>query len=65
MLEAEGAGMETERLLTTNEAAGLLRCTRRALYNHMRAGRLRAYRPGGRWLIPQSAIDEFLTAKNK
>lgn len=48
------------KLYTAQEAASMLRCTRRALYHHIKAGTIRAAKPAGRWLISQAAIDDFV-----
>ena len=48
------------KLYTAQEAAGVLRCTRRALYGHIKAGTIRAAKPAGRWLISQAAIDDYV-----
>lgn len=50
-------------LLTAAEAAVRLRTTAYNVTAMCRAGKIRATKPFGTWLIPQDAIDELLEAK--
>jgi DNA binding domain, excisionase family len=48
-------------ILTKQEAADYLRCTRRYLERQVRAGRLVACKPTGKlWRVKRSALDAFL-----
>ena len=50
----------TEKQYTTAEAADALRMTRRGLYRHIWAGAIHATKPAGKWLISQSALEEYI-----
>lgn len=50
------------RLLTAPEAADVLRTNSWFITAECRSGRLRGYRPGRKWLIPEDAITEYLEA---
>jgi len=52
--------MPNERLLNVLDIAVRLDCCERTVYNHLRAGRLKATRPGRRWLISEANYREFL-----
>jgi excisionase family DNA binding protein len=43
-----------------DDAAAISRLSRNTLYNHINAGRLKSVRIGGRRLIPETALREFL-----
>jgi excisionase family DNA binding protein len=49
-------------LLTTEEAAALLRCTARSLFNWRRRGLLAGRRVGGRVLYPADEVARLLGA---
>jgi excisionase family DNA binding protein len=43
-----------------DDAAAISRLSRNTLYNHIKAGSLKSVRIGGRRLIPETALREFL-----
>lgn len=53
------------RLLTVTEAADILRTNQWSVTSACRDGRLRAYKPGRRWLVPADAIPEYLEAHGR
>lgn len=46
-----------EQMLTTKEAAALLRCSTRSVVRMIQRGDLQASRIANRWIIPQSAVE--------
>ena len=48
------------KVLTAQEAAETLRMSLWSVHHELKAGRLRGSKPKGRWLIPESAIEEYL-----
>lgn len=52
----------TEQLLTVPEAATRLHCKPETIRSLVRKGTLRATKPAGRWLVPESALTDLLTA---
>ena len=60
--EAEAGRLAPERLLSVDEAAGLLGIGRSALYGEIGAGRLASVKVGRRRLVPSGAIAEFVAA---
>ena len=52
-----------ERLSSTEEAAPMLRLCPRIVQQKCAAGLIRATKPGKVWLIPESAIGEYLTER--
>jgi excisionase family DNA binding protein len=53
---------EAGRPLTTSQAARLLGISQTTIYDLCRARRLRHYRVGSKYLIPEAALAEFLAA---
>lgn len=51
-----------DRLLSVDEAAGMLGLGRSALYGEVASGRLRTMKIGRRRLVPSSAIAAFIAA---
>ena len=49
-----------EEFVTAMEAAEILRCTRRAVYGYIKAGKLTASKPLNKWLIRRSDLDDML-----
>jgi excisionase family DNA binding protein len=49
-------------LYRVDEAAEALRLSRSQLYELMRSGRLRTVKCGRRWLVPVSALDEYVSS---
>lgn len=45
---------------SVEQAAEQLGFTKRTIYQYIKDGRLRAYKWGRTWRIPQDAIDEFI-----
>ena len=54
-----------EQFLTPDEAATALRVNVRTIYKWLKEGRLSAGRAGGRWLITELNITEFLAAPRR
>ena len=48
------------RMLTTSEAAEVLRCTRLHLTDMLRTGLLPGVRFGRKWLIPEDTLAEWI-----
>lgn len=48
-------------LLTVPEAAQMLRMSEHTIYLWLRSGKLKAVRPGKKWLIPEEEIRKLLT----
>jgi excisionase family DNA binding protein len=53
--------MATPRLLTPEEAGEILRCSGETIKRYVRSGELRAFRHRGRVLIPEPAIERFVS----
>lgn len=51
-----------ERHLSLSEAAGALNISERTTYRWIKSGKLRAYKPGRDYRIPESAIKEVVEA---
>lgn len=56
----EPADAAASPLLTADEAAGLLRCARKRVYELVQRGDLLARRDGGRLLIHRDDLDAYL-----
>lgn len=52
-----------KKALTVNEARAVTGIGKNSLYAMLQAGRIRSVRIGKRFLIPVSAIDEFLSQR--
>ena len=52
--------MKTEERVTLQEAADALGISEQTARRWVKAGKLKAYKPGLRYLIPESAIEELL-----
>ena len=50
-----------QKVYTLQEAAELLRMSEHTIYMWCRSGKLKAYKPGRKWLIPSEAIDQILS----
>ena len=50
-----------QHLLSVRAAAQHLGISRSKFYEHLRAGRIAAFKDGGRTLIPRDALDGFLS----
>jgi excisionase family DNA binding protein len=48
--------------LTVQEVAELARCEHRTVRRAIQAGKLRASLVGGRWIVKDSAVDEWIDA---
>ncbi len=55
-----GANADTSPLLTADEAAGLLRCKRKRIYELHQRGDLPSRRDGGRLLFARVDLDTYL-----
>jgi excisionase family DNA binding protein len=53
--------MAPPRLLTPEEAGEILRCSGETIKRYVRSGELRAFRHRGRVLIPEPAIERFVS----
>ena len=51
--------------MTISEVAELLRSSERTVYEWLRAGRIQAYRAGGRWLVTREQVQHFLENDNR
>ena len=51
--------------MTISEVAQLLRSSERTVYEWLRAGRIQAYRAGGRWLVTREQVQHFLENDNR
>lgn len=47
------------RVYTTEEVMGVLRVTKRTLYNYIKAGQLKAFKVGREWRVTEDALREF------
>jgi excisionase family DNA binding protein len=47
---------EASPMITVREASLIFRCCTRTILNRIRAGKLKAVKPGQCWLIPKSEI---------
>jgi len=52
-----------EKLYTVDEAARILRVKRSTIYKYLWNGKIRAYKLGGKWRIPQSELRKLLVEK--
>ncbi len=50
---------------TPEEAARVLRCTRRSVYNYIRDGYLKASKMGRTWRITEEHLEEFINRGTK
>lgn len=53
------------KLYTTEEAAQLLKVTRRSIYTYLKSGKLEAVKIGNGWRISQEALEKFLSQGTK
>jgi excisionase family DNA binding protein len=51
--------MDSMKLYTPDEAAKILRITRRSVYNYIKAGQLKAAKMGREWRITEEHLIEF------
>lgn len=47
-------------MYTLKEVEGMLKVTRRTLYNYLKAGELKATKVGREWRVSREALQEFL-----
>lgn len=47
------------RVYTTEEVMGVLRVTKRTLYNYIKAGQLKAFKVGREWRVTEDALRDF------
>jgi excisionase family DNA binding protein len=50
----------TEKIHTVEEIALMLRIPERTVFRELREGKMRGFKAGGAWRVPQSAIDEYI-----
>lgn len=50
----------TERLYSLAELEKALQVTRITLYNYIKSGKLKAFKVGAKWKVPESSLIEFL-----
>lgn len=53
------------KLYTPEEAAQLLKVTRRSIYTYLKSGNLEAVKIGNGWRISQEALEKFLSQGTK
>jgi len=53
------------KLYTPEEAAQLLKVTRRSIYTYLKSGKLEAVKIGNGWRISQEALEKFLSQGTK
>ena len=53
------------KLYTPEEAAQLLKVTRRSIYTYLKSGKLEAVKIGNGWRISQKALEKFLSQGTK
>jgi excisionase family DNA binding protein len=51
----------TETLYTAQEAAKILKVTTRTIYTYIKAKELKAGKIGHKWMISESALNEFIS----
>ena len=49
------------RVYTLEEVAGILKVTRRTLYNYIKGGALQAVKMGKYWRVPESTLQAFIS----
>lgn len=47
------------KVYTTEEVMGVLKVTKRTLYNYIKAGQLKAFKVGREWRVTEDALREF------
>lgn len=47
------------RVYTTEEIMGVLKVTKRTLYNYIKAGQLKAFKVGKEWRVTDEALRDF------
>lgn len=47
------------RVYTTEEVMGVLKVTKRTLYNYIKAGQLKAFKVGREWRVTEEALRAF------
>lgn len=52
--------MAETKVYTLEELTGILKVTRRSIYNYVKAGQLKAVKIGREWRVTQKALDDFL-----
>ena len=55
-----GYNMTEIRTYTLEEVEGILKVTRRTIYNYIKGGQLKAVKMGKYWRVPQKALEEFV-----
>lgn len=55
--------MNKDDLLTLPDAAELLHCTQRTIWNYIRAGKLPAHKAAGRWILRRDDVIAFATGE--
>lgn len=53
--------MPLKRLLKTSEVAEVLNVSMGTVYRYIESGELKGVRVGGRWRVPQSCLEEYLS----
>ena len=50
--------------LTPTETARLMKCSRTTIMRRLSEGEIKAYKNGGRWLIPKANIEAYLERRS-
>ena len=49
------------KVYTLDEVAGIVKVTKRTLYNYIKAGALRAVKMGKYWRVPEGTLQDFIS----
>lgn len=48
------------KVYTLDEVAGIVKVTKRTLYNYIKSGTLRAVKMGKYWRVPEGTLQDFI-----
>lgn len=51
------------KFYSLQEVAEIVQVSRRSMYNYLKDGRLKANKVGGRWLVTEEQLKEFIEGK--
>ena len=52
-----------KKVLHVSEAASVLACSSKVIYDLIHEGKIKAYRTGKAWKIPEKSIDDYIVAR--
>ncbi len=52
-----------KKIVHVSEASSFLACSSKVIYDLIRDGKIKAYKTGRAWKIPEKSIDDYIVAR--